>query len=151
LSYDGYLMVTDADLDALDRLARGAVGLTAASLVVGERADLTIAQWRGLAVVADAAPEPTRVGEVAARLGMSLPSASRLVRRLERHGLVTSMRDESDRRVTLVHATKQGLALRDTVVRHRREAMGRLLNGRTLPADLSNGLMAIASAFDGLD
>lgn len=144
-------MVTEAQLDALDRLARGAVGLTAASLVVGDRADLTIAQWRGLAVVADAAPEPTRVGEVAGRLGMSLPSASRLVRRLERHGLVSSARDESDRRVTLVRATRQGLALRDVVVRHRREAMARLLRDCTLPTDLATGLEAIASAFDGLD
>lgn len=144
-------MVTDAELDALDRLARGAVGLTAASLVVGDRADLTIAQWRGLAVVAAAAPEPTRVGEVAARLGMSLPSASRLVRRLERHGLVSASRDERDRRVTLVSATTEGRRLHDVVVRHRRAAMRDLLRDRALPSDLAGGLASIAAAFDGLD
>lgn len=144
-------MVTDSQLDALDRLARGAVGLTAASLVVGDRADLTIAQWRGLAVVADRAPDPTRVGEVAARLGMSLPSASRLVRRLERHELVTSARDETDRRVTLVTATPSGLELHEAVVRHRRETMAGLLRDRRLPGDLGGGLSAIADAFDGLD
>ncbi len=144
-------MITDAELDALDSLARGAVGLTAASLVVGERADLTLVQWRALAVLAEGRGEPIRVGEVAARLGMSLPSASRLVRRLERHGLVTSERDERDRRATLVRPTTAGLELRDAVVRHRREAMARLLRGRSLPEDRGGGLAAIAAAFDGLD
>lgn len=144
-------MVTDAELDALDSLARGAVGLTAMSLVVGNRADLTLVQWRALAVVADGRGEPIRVGEVATRLGMSLPSASRLARRLERHGLATSQRDEQDRRVTLLRATAAGLELRDTVVRHRRDAMARLLRDRRLPKDLEGGLAAIAAAFDGLD
>lgn len=156
-------MVTDTELDALDRLARGTVGLTAAALVAAaalvtesspgaiDRADLTLVQWRALAVVADGRGEPIRVGEVAARLGMSLPSASRLARRLERHGLATSERDEADRRVTLLRVTPAGLDLRDTVVRQRREAMARLLRECTLPRDLEGGLAAIAAAFDGLD
>ncbi len=144
-------MVTSAELDALDRLARGAVGLTAASLVVGKRADLTLVQWRALAVVAEGRGEPIRVGEVAARLLMSLPSASRLARRLERHGLATAERDEHDRRVTLLRVTHAGLELHDTVVQHRRDAMARLLSDRHVPKDLEGGLAAIAAAFDGLD
>ena len=144
-------MVTEAELDALDSLARGAVGLTATSLAVGDRADLTLVQWRALAVLAEGRGEPMRVGEVAGRLSMSLPSASRLARRLERHGLATSERDEQDRRVTLLRVTHAGLELRDTVVRHRREVMARLLRDRHLPKDLEGGLVAIAAAFDGLD
>ena len=82
---------------------------------------------------------------------MSLPSASRLARRLERHGPVTSERDEHDRRVTRLRATHAGLELRDAVVRHRREAVARLLRDRQVPRDLSGGLAAISAAFDGLD
>lgn len=150
-------MITDAELDALDRLARGTVGLTAASLVAAasrasdERADLTLVQWRALAVLAEGGGEPMRVGAVAGRLGMSQPSASRLARRLERHGLATSERDEDDRRVTLLRVTAAGLDLRDTVVQHRRQAMARLLRNRPVPKDLEGGLAAIAAAFDGLD
>lgn len=145
-------MQSAAILDGLERITRSAVGLTAASLVaVAPRSDLTIAQWRALAVVGESAV-PVRVGDVAIRLGMSLPSASRFVRRLERRGHVSTERDEADRRVTLVRVTPAGATLWAAVVSHRRAALDRALEGRaTLPDGLADGLRAIADALDDID
>jgi DNA-binding MarR family transcriptional regulator len=81
---------------------------------------------------------------------MSLPSTSRLVRRLERRGLVTTERDADDRRATLVRMTRLGRGLRDEVI-HRRRAMmeGAILShAPNLPRGLAPGLAAIARAFD---
>jgi len=107
-----------------------------------------MSQWRALVVIGRA--DQVRVGGVATAAGMSLPSTSRLIRRLERGGLVTSNRDEEDRRATLVTLTPAGRRLRDDVVRGRRVLMeGALLaRGTRLPEDLNGGLAAIARAFE---
>ncbi len=141
---------SDPLLAALDRIARASVGLTATALVSSGHADLTLAQWRLIAVVAGAT-RPIHVGDIAARLGTSMPSASRLVRRLEDRRLVDTMRDEADRRSTLVRLTDAGSDLWAEVVADRRAAMARLLEGEAqLPGDLGAGLAAIADAFEEL-
>lgn len=144
-------MTSELVLDSLERIMRSAVGLTAMSIgATAPASDLTIAQWRALAVVA-AGPAPVRVGEVAARLGRSLPSASRFLRRLERHGLVVTERDEADRRVTLVHVSAAGADLWEAVVNQRRAALTSVLEPHgALPVDLASGLRLIADALDGL-
>jgi DNA-binding MarR family transcriptional regulator len=135
-------------LDSLEELMVGAIGMTAVALASAAAGGLTMSQWRALVVIGRA--DQVRVGGVATAAGMSLPSTSRLIRRLERGGLVTSNRDEEDRRATLVTLTPAGRRLRDDVVRGRRVLMeGALLaRGTRLPEDLNGGLAAIARAFE---
>jgi DNA-binding MarR family transcriptional regulator len=135
-------------LDALEELMVGAIGMTSVALANAAAGGLTMSQWRALVVIGRA--DQVRVGGVATAAGMSLPSTSRLIRRLERGGLVASNRDEEDRRATLVTLTPAGRRLRDDVVRRRRvlreEAL--IARGTRLPDDLNGGLAAIARAFE---
>lgn len=110
----------DPAVDAIERILVGGIGLTTRALAeVAEATDLTLAQWRVLVVVADA--DGVRIGELAVRLGVAEPSASRLVRRLERNGLVTATRDDNDRRATNVRLSDQGRQIRDIVLDRRRD------------------------------
>lgn len=135
-------------LQSLEDLTFGAIGLTALALAGAAGGGLTILQWRALVVIGRA--DQARVGGVATAVGMSLPSTSRLIRRLERDGLVTSVRDEADRRATLVTLTPAGRRLRNEVVLRRRALMEEALlaGGTGLPDDLDGGLAAIARAFE---
>lgn len=124
-------------VEALERLVVGAVGLTTASLGrTGVASELTLPQWRALVVVART--DGVRVGEVAARVGVTLSSASRLIRRLERQGLVMTERDERDRRATIVRATPAGRITWEGLVEHRRQLIDGLLE--SLPKPLSDRL-----------
>jgi DNA-binding MarR family transcriptional regulator len=115
-------LVTDEALPAaLERFAVEAVGLTVRALSeVAAEVDLTLSQWRALVVI-DAAPG-SRVGTIADRVGMSVPSTSRLLRRLERAGAVAIGTDPTDARTTVVYPTDGGSAFR-TIVAQRRLAL----------------------------
>ncbi len=142
-------MDLEALLDALDDLSIEVVSLTARALAQGgtER-DLTLAQWRALVLIASA--DGVRASDLAARVGMSRPSMSRLVSRLERKGLVRATTDPTDGRAAILSSTPTGWqALRDTRVRRRRmmaDALARA--GRTIPGSLEAGLRAIAVVLD---
>lgn len=140
--------VPNALVDALERLIVGAVGMTALALSEAELpVDLTLPQWRVLVIVTES--DGLRVGEIAGRVGVGLPSASRLIRRLEDRGLVTTERDESDRRATLVRATDQGRRVRTTLVRKRRRLIADALEATSepLPASSVDVVVAIAKDF----
>ncbi len=114
---------------AVERILVGGVGVTTLALTEApEAVELTLAQWRVLAIVAQR--DGVRIGELAGRLGIGVPSASRLVRRLERHGLATAERDERDRRATLVRASAEGRRVREGVVRRRGGLIADALEGR---------------------
>lgn len=134
-------------IDSLERLMYEAVGMTAVALATAAAGELTLSQWRLLVVVGRV--DAIRVGDIAAAVGTSLTSTSRLIGRLERRGFVTTARDESDRRATLVRISDRGIALRETVVACRRDLMETALRerGSNLPTGLSAGLRAIADAF----
>ena len=84
----------------LERIAIGTVGLTTRALAHAETDfELTFPQWRAILVVG-ADTNGARVGEVAARVGVTLPATGRLLRRLERRGLTTLGPDDADRRAT---------------------------------------------------
>lgn len=134
-------------LDLLDDLSIAVVGMTADALGQGgpER-DLTLGQWRALVLIA--AGDGLRASELAHRVGMSRPSMSRLVDRLERKGLVASTADPDDRRAVLLVSTVAGReALQDTRAR-RRQMVADVLDraGRPLPEDLPAGLRTIVAA-----
>lgn len=111
--------------------------------------ELTLFQWRCL-VIAGEEREGKRVGEIATRIGVSLPSASRLCRRLERRGLVASARDEKDRRATVIRLSPAGLKVREDIIatRHRliEDVLDQLPRPPTEP--FLAELEAIADAFE---
>lgn len=136
-------------LDALDDLSIEVVALTALALGQGgQERDLTLGQWRALVLIASS--DGIRASDLAARLGMSRPSMSRLVRRLTQKGLVGTTNDPSDGRAIILSSTAVGRqALLDTRRRRRRmvaDALGR--QAKPLPRDLQRGLRAIVDALD---
>jgi DNA-binding MarR family transcriptional regulator len=141
-------MENDRLVTALEGLVVGAVGLTTAALdSFAPDMDLPLQQWRALVVIARG--DGIRTGELAVRLGLTPPSASRLVQRLERRGLVSTERDESDRRATVVRATAAGTQLWSTLVDHRRQLIARVLAElpRPLPAAIVGDIEALQAAF----
>ena len=125
-------------VSALEGLVVGAVGLTTAALdSFAPNIDLPLQQWRALVVIARS--DGIRMGEVAQRVGTTPPSASRLVRRLERRGLVSLERDETDRRAIIIRPTPAGTELWATLVDHRRQLIARLLDD--LPRPLSEAMV----------
>ena len=132
--------------DDLERIAIGMVGLTTRALAHAETdLELTFPQWRAILVVG-ADIEGARIGEVAARVGGTLPATSRLLRRLERRGLVTLATDDADRRATRTRLTERGLVIREAILATRRDALEAVAARLPDPGhlDLAVGLRLIA-------
>jgi DNA-binding MarR family transcriptional regulator len=144
-------LVPNDILDSLQSIMVGAVGMTTMALSRASAGELTLSQWRAIVVIGRNGR--VRVGDISAAVGMSLPSTSRLVRRLERRGLVATERDEADRRATLVRLTATGRRLRTRVMDRRRALMDAALTAhvRRLPRNLSTGLAAIARALEAYE
>jgi DNA-binding MarR family transcriptional regulator len=131
--------------DAVERLLRAGIGITA--LAIGQvdgATDLTLSQWRALVIASDS--DGIRVGELAARLGIAVPSASRLVRRVVDRGLVTATRDDRDRRATIVRQTTAGKRLTEAVMARRRALVASALSEvpRVASNDAASAVGAIA-------
>jgi DNA-binding MarR family transcriptional regulator len=135
-------------VDTLELILFGAIGLTTVALADAGVPDLTLAQWRALVVIGRA--DGLRVGEVAERIGVSMPSTSRLLSRMERRGYLVSERDPADRRATLVRLSDRGHHVRAAVIERRRSLLHGSLAaiGRPLPRDLGAGLAAVAKAIE---
>jgi DNA-binding MarR family transcriptional regulator len=134
-------------VESLEELAFASVGMTALALnEVGQEKDLTLAQWRVLVILGRG---PMRVGTVAERIGASLPSASRLVARMEFRGYVTTSPDERDKRATLVFLAPPGRITRDRVIRRRRRLIEELVgdDGSLASETLERGMEIIAERF----
>lgn len=133
----------------LERIAVGAVGLTTLAL---ERAspgvDLTFPQWRAILVLGES-EDGARISDVAARVGVTLPATGRLLRRLERRGLVMLARDPSDRRATRARLTGHGRDVRTAILEHRRGALREMVGRLGLARDpaVRGALAALAAAF----
>lgn len=121
---------------AIERLLTAGIGITVRAIdQTPQAAELTLVQWRVLVIAAQA--QGLRIGELAAHLGISIPSASRLVRRIEAQGLVTATRADDDRRATNVVVTHAGREIVDAVVQCRRDLIGLALSSdpEDLPTD----------------
>jgi DNA-binding MarR family transcriptional regulator len=143
----GSKTASDALADDLERIAVGAVGLTTRARAHADAGfELTFPQWRALLVLGENA-DGARVGEVAGRVGVTLPATSRLLRRLERRGLTRLGVDETDRRATRARLTDRGHAVRAAILAHRRTALGEVVAGLHEPGrlDLPEGLRVIAT------
>lgn len=64
---------------------------------------------------------PMTAGRLADRLGCDASTATAMVDRLERHGLVRRRPHATDRRVKILELTPEGCALRERVMRHTAE------------------------------
>ncbi len=116
-------MDTTDPVTELERVVVGAVGLTTRALAeAAAGTDLTFPQWRALLILGEDA-DGARVGQVAARVGVTLPATSRLLRRLAARGLVTLGADEQDHRATRARLTDAGAAVRASILRYRLDAL----------------------------
>jgi DNA-binding MarR family transcriptional regulator len=81
---------------------------------------------------------PIRLTTLAAREGVSQPSMTQLIQRLERQGLVTRLADPEDGRAALIGISECGLKLLEDRKRLRRERLTALL--ATLTSDEESSL-----------
>lgn len=87
--------------------------------------ELTFGQMRLLFLLSKHGPSP--MSHIAEWLGVGLPTASGIVERVERHGLVARQHRLDDRRVVDCQLTDAGLHLIDEIVGMRLEMMRRFL------------------------
>lgn len=89
---------------------------------------------------------PIRLTVLAAKEGVSQPSMTQLIQRLERQDLVTRLADPDDGRATLVGITAQGQRLLDDRRRLRRERLAALF--ARLTSEERNALLLSARVAD---
>jgi len=87
--------------------------------------DVSLPQLHLLATLQDRGA--MTVSELAGMLGVSLPSASSIVDRLDDRGYVTRSRAETDRRVVTVQMTEKGRQIVEEFIGLKREQMLRLM------------------------
>jgi DNA-binding MarR family transcriptional regulator len=87
--------------------------------------DLTFGQMRLLYLLSKNGPSP--MSHVAESLGVGLPTASGIVERVERHGLVTRQHRSDDRRVVECILTDDGRRLMEEISGLRREMLRQTL------------------------
>lgn len=93
---------------------------------------------------------PMTVSQLAHLLGVSAPSASSLVDRMEEHALVVRERDLTDRRVVHVRISERGRNLLDEMMGMQRNRLQRVLGAMTEEElqNLIRGIHAVKSALD---
>jgi DNA-binding MarR family transcriptional regulator len=112
-------------IDVVEQVVIAGVALTTRALAgAGAGMDLTLAQWRTLAVLVDH-EDGMRLSTVAAHVGVTLPATGRQLKRLERRGLVLLERDASDRRATTATITPFGASVVKQIVDFRRTELTR--------------------------
>ncbi len=87
--------------------------------------ELTPAQSTALTTVVDHGP--LRMGELAEREQVRMPTATSIIRRVERLGLVRRRPDPEDGRAVLVEVTESGRDLLDRVALERNELLAAML------------------------
>lgn len=141
-------MSDDQVIDWLEGIVFGGVAITTAALEYAtDGQELTFTQWRAILFVGESV-DGARVGEVASLLHASLPTTSRLLRRLERRGLLTLERDEQDRRATRARLTETGALLRSAVLAYRRAQIALVVDQAPPPASAHRALRNLAVQFD---
>lgn len=118
----------DEVVDAVLAVSRVLVGIAVRSLAAAGQ-DITLPQFRVLAVIADLGPQ--RTSDLAAELGVNSSTATRLVDRLVRRQLVRRVAHPDDGRASLIAITGAGTRLVAAVTDHRRREVSGLLAGMT--------------------
>jgi DNA-binding MarR family transcriptional regulator len=126
--------------DCVGDLLDQAMDLTARFLA--DRADLSASAAYAMNRVCREGP--IRLTALAAKEGVSQPSMTQLIQRLERLGLVTRLADPEDGRAALIGITGQGQRLLDDRKRIRRERLRALM--ATLTSEEESALWLSARA-----
>ncbi len=92
-------------------LARTAEHVSAHLAGVLKRADLTPTQYNALRILRGAGEEGLTCGEIGGRMVTRESDITRLLDRLEKRGLITRQRPETNRRVVVTRITEEGLSL----------------------------------------
>ena len=138
-------MSDESVLEAVLTASRALVAMAARSLAdAGE--DVTLTQYRSLVVLASRGPQG--VATLAEAVAVTPPTASRLVERLVRKGLVRRRTDPHDRRQVRIGLTDAGRSLIDQVTERRRQEIAQLLTSiePKLQRDMAAGLRQLALA-----
>jgi DNA-binding MarR family transcriptional regulator len=140
-------MGRDQVVESLAGIVFGSVAITASALEhATDGEEVTFTQWRAILFVGER-EEGCRVGEVAGFVDASLPTTSRLLRRLERRGLLTLERDEQDRRATRARLTEAGVRIRSSVLAYRRDQIAAIVDEVKPPAAAEPVLRDLAAGF----
>lgn len=128
------LMLTNRSLDAMDNgeeLVDAVLGASRALVAVAARSlgdldeDVTLVQYRVLVELA--ARGPQNVAELAAVLGVSSSTMTRMCDRLVRKGLTLRRRTNADRRIVRISLAPPGREIVTTVTRRRRKELSDIL------------------------
>lgn len=112
-------------VDAVLSASRVLVAIAARSLAdTGE--EVTLTQYRSLVVLASRGPQG--IATLAEAVSVTPPTASRLVERLVKKGLVRRRTDRHDRRQVRIALTESGRHLIDAVSSRRRQEIATLLD-----------------------
>lgn len=100
-------------------------------------------------MVLGSAAGPLRLHEIARLVSASMPSASRLVDRMQRRGLVISAPDLVDGRGRRISLTDRGAEVRTEVTARRRALITERLVGLEAPAHVGEALDQIIAGLRG--
>ena len=114
----------DPVVDALLRASRALVAITARSLAAVS-ADVTLAQFRSLVVLATAGPQT--VSALADRLAVHASTMTRMCNRLVARGLVVRAPSAVDRREVVIALTSMGTSVVEKVTAARRKELERVM------------------------
>ncbi|MGH2872632.1 MAG: MarR family winged helix-turn-helix transcriptional regulator [Solirubrobacteraceae bacterium] len=132
----------DPVIDAVLHASRALVAVAARSLAIVAD-DVTLPQYRTLVLLAGRSPQGT--ASLAASLGVSPPTATRMCDRLVRKGLVRRGAVPRDRRQVRLALTEEGRRVVAEVTAHRRAEITRIV--RAIPAARRPELVQALSAF----
>ena len=104
------------------------IGRVEDSMLASHKTDLTIAELHGLEVVGRSPDGQASITSIAQTLGLTLPTVTVAIKRLEKKGYVEKHKDTHDARVTLVTLTRQGRKM-DAAHRYFHENMVRSITG----------------------
>lgn len=140
--------MTDVEAEA-DRLvgtlltaSRALVGVSARSLAEVEE-QVTLSQFRTLVVLVTHGP--SRLNQLAERLGVGPSTALRAVDRLIAQDYAERRENETDRREVVIEASRAGRGLVAEVTRHRRTAIEQIV--AKMPTEGRGELVAALVAF----
>jgi DNA-binding MarR family transcriptional regulator len=114
----------DDELDAIINGGRVLVGVAARSLAA-HADDVTLPQLRALVLVRGKGP--MRLSELAAELDIDTSTATRMVDRLVRKGLLTRKVEEADRRALRLTLSPSGRGLLRRMTEYRRREIRKIL------------------------
>lgn len=102
---------TSLEEEVILNLARTAEHVSSRLTGVLKGADLTLTQYNALRILRGAGAEGLACGEIGERMVTKDSDITRLLDRLEKMGLITRERLETDRRVVVTRITDEGLSL----------------------------------------